>query len=126
MKHSVLKALLGKFISKNMGMAYSHVDQIIIMEEKPRQVIASVYVKSYVGCLYHWFIEATWDTDKYGTHTISKVNILKEDEIGGRISEEDETVQRTSERLQSESSVHESMQVPRRAGVTNRRFGTDG
>ena len=79
MKKHILKALLGKYISKNNTFAYCHIDRIIVIEGN--KAIATAIIKTLNERTLHWFIETAWSTDDYGVHTINNYKIMKEDEL---------------------------------------------
>lgn len=81
MKYKVLKALLGKHISSKQHITYCHVDRIIVIEGT--NAIVTAIVKTLNDRVFHWFLEVSWTTDRYGFHSISSCKILKEDELDG-------------------------------------------
>ncbi len=78
---NILKSLIGKYISKTQKLVFCHVDKVVVIEGK--KGIVSVFVKTFNNKLFHWYLEAGWETDKYGVHTITYTKLLREDDLSG-------------------------------------------
>ena len=91
MKQRVLKSLLGKFICSIVQVNYCHVDRVIKIGNG--KAIATAIIKTPDGRTLHWILFAGWTTDHLGKHEIIDYELLREDEIDGNYTQEDEAVQ---------------------------------
>ncbi len=85
MKPSILKSLVGKYVTRNQQLAFCHVDRVVVIEDN--KAIVSSFVKTFNDKLLHRYLEAHWTTDKYGVHAITQVKTLREDELSGADTE---------------------------------------
>ncbi len=97
MQHNVLKSLVGRYLSSHHKLGYCHVDRVIIVEGQT--AIVTAFVKTFNDHLFYWFCEVSWQTDKYGVHEITNINILKEDDLSGSNAKDEQSLSSGSKGL---------------------------
>ena len=81
MRRKVLKALVGKHICATHRLCYCHVHDILIIEGN--RALVTAVIRTHNARTIHWILEVGWKTDRFGEHSITNIELVKEDEIVG-------------------------------------------
>lgn len=81
MKESVLKAIIAKAMSKKYAYRYCHIERII--KELPNKAVVAAVVHAPNMRKAYWIVVADWETNDYGIHSITNLDLMEELEYHG-------------------------------------------